>query len=52
LALSRAAFERADAALRTGDLAGYQQWVDTAAGYIAKAQELLTQLSLNDSDAA
>ena len=52
LALSRAAFERADAALRTGDLAGYQQWVDTAAGYIAKAQELLTQSSLNDSDAA
>ena len=52
LALSRAAFERADAALRTGDLAGYQQWVDTAAGYIAKAQELLTQLSLDDSDAA
>ena len=52
LALSRAAFERADAALRTGDLAGYQQWVDTAAGYIAKAQELLTQSSLDDSDAA
>ena len=52
LALSRAAFERADAALRTGDLAGYQQWVDTAAGYIAKAQKLLTQLSLDDSDAA
>lgn len=52
LALSRAAFERADAALRTGDLAGYQQWVDTAAGYIAKAQKLLTQSSLNDSDAA
>ena len=52
LALSRAAFERADAALRTGDLAGYQQCVDTAAGYIAKAQELLTQSSLNDSDAA
>ena len=52
LALSRAAFERADAALRAGDLAGYQQWVDTAAGYIAKAQELLTQSSLDDSDAA
>ena len=52
LALSRAAFERADAALRTGDLAGYQQWVDTAAGYIAKAQKLLTQSSLDDSDAA
>ena len=52
LALSRAAFERADAALRTGDLAGYQQWVDTAAGYIAKAQELLTQSSLDDGDAA
>ena len=52
LALSRAAFERADAALRTGDLAGYQRWVDTAAGYIAKAQELLTQSSLDDGDAA
>ncbi len=53
LALSRNAFERADAALRDGDLAAYQRWVEKAAGYIAKAQELLSQSpSKDDSDAA
>ncbi len=45
LAKSREAFDRADAALRAGDLAGYQRWVESAAGYIAKAQRLLGQAS-------
>ena len=45
LAKSREAFDRADAALRAGDLAGYQRWVESAAGYIAKAQRLLGQSS-------
>jgi len=53
LTLSADAFERADAALRAGDLAAYQQWVERAAGYIAKAQELLSQSpTRDDSDAA
>jgi hypothetical protein len=53
LTRSREAFERADAALRAGDLAGYQRWVETAAAYIAKAQKLLSESSaLDDSDAA
>jgi len=45
LAKSREAFDQADAALRAGDLAGYQRWVESAAGYIAKAQRLLGQAS-------
>ena len=53
LTLSADAFQRADAALRAGDLAAYQQWVERAAGYIAKAQELLSQSpTRDDSDAA
>ncbi|MDP7066900.1 MAG: UPF0182 family protein, partial [Acidimicrobiales bacterium] len=53
LVLAQDAFNRADAALRTGDLAGYQRWVETASGYIAKAQELLAQSSSqDDADAA
>ena len=53
LVLAQDAFNRADAALRTGDLAGYQRWVETASGYIAKAQELLSQSSSqDDADAA
>ena len=53
LTRSREAFERADSALRAGDLAGYQRWVETAAAYIAKAQKLLSESpSLDDSDAA
>jgi uncharacterized membrane protein (UPF0182 family) len=53
LALSREAFDRADAALRAGDLAGYQRWVEAAAGYISKAQQMLTQSPVrDDADAA
>ena len=53
LALSREAFDRADAALRAGDLAGYQRWVEAAAGYISKAQKMLTQSPVrDDADAA
>jgi hypothetical protein len=53
LTRSREAFERADSALRAGDLAGYQRWVETAAAYIAKAQKVLSESpSLDDSDAA
>jgi hypothetical protein len=53
LALSREAFDRANAALRTGDLAGYQRWVETAAGYISKAQKMLSQSPVrDDADAA
>ncbi len=39
--LSREAFDRADAALRAGDLAAYQEAVDEAEAYIARAQRLL-----------
>ena len=53
LALSREAFDRANAALRTGDLAGYQRWVEAAAGYISKAQKMLSQSPVrDDADAA
>ncbi|MEC9089170.1 MAG: UPF0182 family protein [Actinomycetota bacterium] len=53
LALAQDAFNRADAALRTGDLAGYQRWVETASGYIARAQALVSESpQLDDADAA
>ena len=53
LALSGEAFDRADAALRAGDLAGYQRWVEEAAGYISKAQKLLSESpARDDADAA
>ena len=53
LALAQDAFNRADAALRTGDLAGYQSWVETASGYIARAQALVSESpQLDDADAA
>ena len=53
LALSREAFASADAALRAGDLAGYQRWVEKAAGYISKAQKLLGESPVrDDADAA
>ena len=53
LALAQDAFNRADAALRTGDLAGYQRWVETASGYIARAQALMADSpQRDDADAA
>ena len=53
LALAQDAFNRADAALRTGDLAAYQRWVETASGYIARAQALVSESpQLDDADAA
>ena len=53
LALAQDAFNRADAALRTGDLDGYQRWVETASGYIARAQALVSESpQLDDADAA
>ena len=45
--------DSADAALRAGDLAGYQRWVEEAAGYISKAQKLLSESpARDDADAA
>jgi hypothetical protein len=41
LAQAEVAFEQADAALRAGDLALYQQKIDEARGYIEQANQII-----------
>ena len=41
LAQAEVAFEQADAALRAGDLALYQQKIDEARGYVEQANQII-----------
>jgi uncharacterized protein len=47
LAEAETAFANADAALRSGDLAGYQQWVDEAERILDEIADLLTETEPN-----
>jgi uncharacterized protein len=47
LAEAEAAFANADAALRSGDLAGYQEWVDEAQRILDEIADLLTETEPN-----
>lgn len=49
LAQADAAFSAADAALRAGDLAGYQQWVEEAQSILGQIAEIVSQ---NEPNAA